>query len=312
MLDIFTQVQANNYAAQLQAFLSYFIPACLITAGVILVLAIVLNIGWFTTPISAINQIRSRRYVKKAMKNEKLQNIVEKAGYAYDFGQDIFFSTMNPWQRKMGFCRLYDEAAAPMGMIVDSEPFYFYYDGKNWMIELWKGQYDLTTGAEIGIYTSEGEPFDRPEKEFYHCADDNDRLTMSYTLYKNKQVLFKRAEKHWWLTGFSLGEFSSPKELTMDIYITLKDKTMLIAFINALEDAGYTKGEYKTFLNTVKMSFGKPHSEQPITRTAATDFLIQQKNFLLCKEFVNLTADEKTTDDILRLLEDTKPDMLEH
>jgi len=45
---------------------------------------------------------------------------------------------------------LYDEAAAPLGMIVDCEPIHFEYKGKRWLIQFWKGQYDLPTGAEVG------------------------------------------------------------------------------------------------------------------------------------------------------------------
>ena len=41
-----------------------------------------------------------------------------------------------------------------MGMIIDCEPVRFYYGGKKWLIELWKGQYGMTTGCEIGVYTA--------------------------------------------------------------------------------------------------------------------------------------------------------------
>ena len=36
---------------------------------------------------------------------------------------------------------------------------------------------------------------------------DEDLLEMSYTLYKKDKVLFRYHDIHWWLTGFSLGEF---------------------------------------------------------------------------------------------------------
>ena len=39
-------------------------------------------------------------------------------------------------------------------MIIDCEPICFMYGGKNWMIELWKGQYGLETGGEIGVYNA--------------------------------------------------------------------------------------------------------------------------------------------------------------
>jgi len=54
----------------------------------------------------------------------------------------------------------------------------FNYDCKNYRIEFWKGQYGLTTGAEIGIYIQDG-------KDFYRAAKDTERLDMSFTLIKN-------------------------------------------------------------------------------------------------------------------------------
>ena len=46
----------------------------------------------------------------------------------------------------------YDAAALAMNAIIDCEPIFFDYAGKTWLIELWKGQYGLETGCEIGVY----------------------------------------------------------------------------------------------------------------------------------------------------------------
>jgi hypothetical protein len=94
----------------------------------------------------------SVKIIKKAQ-GVTVDEAVVAAGYEYDAGQDMFYSIMNPWQRKYGYCKIYDEAAAPLGMIIDCEPVHFEYQGRKWLIEFWKGQYDLTTGCEIGIYT---------------------------------------------------------------------------------------------------------------------------------------------------------------
>ena len=37
-------------------------------------------------------------------------------------------------------------------MIIDAYPVYFDYQDKTWMIEFWRGQYGINTGAEIGVY----------------------------------------------------------------------------------------------------------------------------------------------------------------
>lgn len=44
---------------------------------------------------------------------------------------------MNPkFQRDLGYCKLYDDSAATMDMIIGCEPIYFTYGGKDWLIEL--------------------------------------------------------------------------------------------------------------------------------------------------------------------------------
>lgn len=213
---------------------------------------------------------------------------IEMAGYEYDAEQDIFVCNMNPWQRNMGYSRLYDEAMAPFGMIVDCEPIYFEYNNKIWLIELWKGQYDLNTGCEIGVYTVDKPLLNIPEVYkymFYNCASDAERLTMSFTLKKNGKILFSRDERHWWLAGFKLGEYSEPSELTMNVNITFKNSVMRDAFISGLIDAGYSESEYVINGNTLGITFDKPHTPQPITRIEETDKIIQKKNKVLCDRY---------------------------
>jgi hypothetical protein len=60
---------------------------------------------------------------------------------------------MDALQRNFGYAYGYDFAALGMSFILDCEPIFFDYDGKHWMIELWKGQYGLESGCEIGVYT---------------------------------------------------------------------------------------------------------------------------------------------------------------
>ncbi|WP_315071935.1 DUF4474 domain-containing protein [uncultured Clostridium sp.] len=213
---------------------------------------------------------------------------IEMAGYEYDAEQDIFVCNMNPWQRNMGYSRLYDEAMAPFGMIVDCEPIYFEYNNKIWLVELWKGQYDLNTGCEIGVYTVDKPLLNIPEVYkymFYNCASDEERLTMSFTLKKNGKILFSRDERHWWLAGFKLGEYSEPSELTMNVNITFKNNVMRDAFISGLIDAGYSGNEYVVNGNTLGLTFDKPHTPQPITRIEETDKIIQKKNKILCDRY---------------------------
>lgn len=246
---------------------------------------------------------------------KELDEIYAIAGYAYDRKQDIFYSILNPWQRNFGFCRLYDEAAAPLGMIVDCDPIYFNYNGKKWLIEFWKGQYDLPTGGEVGIYNTEGPNLDIPgffNGTFYSCASDEELLWMSYTLKRKGKVLFTRGDRHWWLTGFRLGEFSQPSELTMEITITFKGWGMCNAFINGLRNAGYLQHEFKRYGNSVRVAFDKPHTKQPVTRTKSTDEIIQNKNKLLCDLYNEVTKGCMTIEDKIKAVRENEPELYEH
>jgi hypothetical protein len=81
-----------------------------------------------------------------------LAKAVYAAGFLYDPRKDIIYSRSDACQRKVGFTWSYDVASPYLRMIIDCETFYFIYGGKAWLIELWKGQYGLETGAEIGVY----------------------------------------------------------------------------------------------------------------------------------------------------------------
>jgi len=250
-------------------------------------------------------------FLPQGMDYDELDKAIEIAGYAYDSKQDIFFSIMNPWQRTIGYCRLFDEAAAPLGMIIDCEPIYFEYNEKKWMIGFWKGQYDLVTGGEIGVYTGALD-LKIPgffTGSFYNCARDSDLLQMSFILRKNGNVLFTREGKHWWLTGFKLGEFSEPSELTMDIKIALKDKLMRDAFISGLRKTGYSDNEFSIDGNSVSFIFDIPRSEQPITRTNSTDKIIQRKNELLCTKYQEITKGFDNLQDKVKAIEEHAPEL---
>lgn len=285
----------------------------------VLVIAIILIVKrsqrvsrWFTSFFKFLRIIFFGGKLNKGTTKDALDEVIEFSGYAYDSKQDVFYSRMDAWQRTFGYSRLYDEAAAPMGMIIDCEPIYFQYGGKKWLIEFWKGQYDLTTGCEIGIYTTEGTNFDifgSFNGTFYKSASNLERLKMSFTLKKNNQILFKRKDKHWWLTGFRLGEFSQPSDLTMDIIITLKNEIMRNEFIKGLKNANYSDEEFILNGNTISLKFSKTHVQQPTTRNKETDRIIQRKNKYLCDIYQNITKGYSNMPDKLKAVQEKAPDL---
>lgn len=82
-----------------------------------------------------------------------LAHMVEIAGYEYDQNQNIIYSKTTPIQRFFGFARTVDLAADPvLSSAIFCDPIYFFYDGKEYLLELWKGQYGIMSGTEVGLY----------------------------------------------------------------------------------------------------------------------------------------------------------------
>ncbi|MCW3489710.1 DUF4474 domain-containing protein [Dethiobacter alkaliphilus] len=237
----------------------------------------------------AYNWPRIKRFIREIVDSigtgGEVDEIIAAAGYAYDAEQDIFYTTMYAWQRNFGYCRLFDEAAAPLSLIIDCEPIYFDYAGKRWMIEFWKGQYAMATGCEVGVYNTTGPDLNIPgvfNGTFYHVVPDEELLDITVTLIKDEKALFTRSGLHWWQTGFILGEFSQPWELSVDITIELLDYEMCRAFVGGLVEAGYHDDEILRRGNYVSLRFAQPRTPQPYTRNPITDGVIQQNNKLLC------------------------------
>ena len=156
--------------------------------------------------------------------------ILEFAGFEYDEKQGIYYSQMNPLQRKFGFNLVYDMAAPMVGMVYDTKRIEFVYDNREWMIQIWKGQYGMTAGAEVGLYNRD------PERNFqYDCADDEDLIEMQFDFYNQDEFVFSRGpEKHWWLTGFKILNVGMPILIDLDITLKFSNKIMAQAFAQSL------------------------------------------------------------------------------
>lgn len=163
-------------------------------------------------------------------------------GYLYDPEENCFYTASDPWQRKIGYNSIFD-VTAPMTLIAfDTARLRFEYQNKDWMIQLWKGQYGLIFyGAEVGVYTK---PKDR-NMMHYDAASDNEMLRMSMTFLEKKTVLGKTTWKeqftrpygqYWWCTGFIPGNILGRFEnLRIKMRITMKDYEMLSGVKAALE-----------------------------------------------------------------------------
>ena len=186
-----------------------------------------------------------------------IKSIVNLAGFEWDKKQKIFYSLNNCWQRNFGYCDLYDDLAPLGGMFISHKKISFKYNNKEWMIWLWKGRYGVTIGSEIGVYIYSNDLYNfkfnnkNYRMKWYRCANDSERLKMSYTLYLNGNKLFSRSSnKTWWLTGFkpniknfNIWNLKLKGNLKMKISITFFSVDMAKAFYKKL---GCGKRDKKT------------------------------------------------------------------
>ncbi len=166
-------------------------------------------------------------------------------GYLYDPAENCFYTSADPWQRVVGYNSIFD-IAAPMSLIgFDTVRLRFEYENKDWMIQLWKGQYGLVFyGAEVGVYTK---PKDR-QMMHYDAASDSDMLKMSMTFHEKKTALgqsrwvkvFSRPYgSYWWCTGFVPGNrYGQYSNMKLEMRITMKDYDMLSGVTQALKSNG--------------------------------------------------------------------------
>ena len=189
-----------------------------------------------------------------------------------------------------------------MNMIIDCEPIYFEYKNKFWLIEVWKGQYGMTVGAEIGIYYADKRSYEKPEDLFYESVSDKERMWMRFVLRRGKRVLMKRSGYHWWLTGFLPGLCMEKRELCMEVQISFPNIDMREAFLEGLYAAGYDEEEIFVQCNLVSFCFCHPRTWQP---HKYCNFFIQMKqrqNCRNCKRYEKVTRPFTRTIDKLDYL----------
>lgn len=185
---------------------------------------------------SIIRKIRCTPVLSKLC---RLNEIVRPFGFEYLLSQDIFTSRMDAWQREFGYCEAYDRCAVRFNMVLNYKPVYFDYKGCTWMIELWKGQYGINTGAEIGIYRADSLiPKIHRSSAWFHTVPDDELPFFEMTLYEGTSPLYRVAQRHWWLTGFRMGHYCEPEALLLKVNITFPSSEMSHAFRRGINDCG--------------------------------------------------------------------------
>ena len=173
-------------------------------------------------------------------------------GYNYFVDDNLLESTHGNWQRGLGYTKLYDDLLLSSGTMtdIDTVRVKFTHDGRDWLLQLWKGRYLNMPGGEIGLYS-------KPRSRlvgFYDTIGDDELVGMSFKLTDRRggAVLIDRpVELHWWTAGFSIYETPLTGEnLTLETILAPRDDALLEAIKAALNEAAAKNELSYTALDT--------------------------------------------------------------
>lgn len=157
-------------------------------------------------------------------------------GFNFSLSEMMVYATLNAWMRDFGFCLFYDIVAGSMPMLwnYNTRRFKFEYDGLEWMIQIWKGNYLITNGGEVGVYNRTPDKFGT----YYDTAADDQLMEMSLQIYHGNDLLVNQEpQMHWWINGFRMSDrLYIPESLTMKSSIVMPDEEMLNAFCEAIDN----------------------------------------------------------------------------
>ncbi len=179
--------------------------------------------------------------------------------YQYSYIDDYYYTNdKEAWQYNFGFGKIYDFVSPYILLEYDYVRVFFAYEGKDWMIQMWKGQYGMIFyGGEIGVYNRPLSDKELHEWSMYNCPAEEDWLGMEMTLYHQDiqgnyiREFTREYDKYWWCTGFKNGHLRQEEpadELRLEARITFKDEEMRDLFTAGLAECGFGESETKAGL----------------------------------------------------------------
>ncbi len=193
-------------------------------------------------------------------KNDSLlKNLLESnqvLSYQYSYVDDFYYTNdKEAWQHNFGFGKIYDFVSPYLLLEYDYIRVFFTYEDKDWMLQMWKGQYGLVFyGGEIGIYNKPHSDDGIDAWTMFSCPGKSDWLKMEMTLWHedikgNWNREFTRAyDYYWWCTGFKNGHLRQEEpadELRLTGRITFKSAEMAALVADGLAECGLSMSATK-------------------------------------------------------------------
>ncbi len=176
--------------------------------------------------------------------------------YQYSYEDDYYYTNdKEAWQYNFGFGKIYDIVSPYVFLEYDYIRVFFTYENKDWMLQMWKGQYGfIFYGGEIGIYNRPHADDGLPEWTFFNCPAEEDWLNMEMTLWHEElngtwtREFSREYGKYWWCTGFKNGHLRNVEpadELRLTGRITFKDEEMTKIVVEGLKACGFRNAPSK-------------------------------------------------------------------
>lgn len=198
----------------------------------------------------SINVVSKSNFLRDYLVNQQVLS------YQYSYVDDYYYTNdKDAWQYNFGFGKIYDFVSPYILLEYDYIRVFFTYENKDWMLQMWKGQYGLIFyGGEIGIYNREHSESGINEWTMFNCPAEEDWLDMEMTLWHEqldgtwKREFTREYDKYWWCTGFKNGHLRQEEpadELRLTGRITFKDAEMTSLVVDGLAECGFAESSTK-------------------------------------------------------------------
>ena len=206
----------------------------------------------------AISVITKSNFLKDLLMDQQILS------YQYSYVDDYYYTNdKEAWQYNFGFGKIYDVVSPYILLEYDYIRVFFTYENKDWMLQMWKGQYGMVFyGGEIGIYNRPHIDDGMSEWTFFNCPAEEDWLGMEMTLWHEEldgswtREFTREYDKYWWCTGFKNGHVRQEEpcdELRLEGRITFKDEEMTKLVTEGLKECGFGVSETKDDLGLDEM-----------------------------------------------------------
>ncbi len=169
------------------------------------------------------------------------------------------------YQRKFGFNKYYDMGAMFVNFYLQTIRAYFTYDNKDWLIELWKGEYAMATvGCEVGFYYREHNQslLENPGADWllYKSVEDEDAMPVSMKLWQYVKATDETPvmkidyskRNCWWAADFETGVLEKHRDQTTLVMVATIDfptTKMRDLFTEQLDNKGFREGSINAYHN---------------------------------------------------------------